>query len=274
MAIRLIVTDIDGTFFDDAHHYDVPRFNQQLPALAAQGIQFAVASGNQLLHLKHIFAHKSPLKTFVAENGGHIVDGDHVITEVVFEDGVLQALLWCLNTDPAFEHAHLRLSGKQHTYLQEGDPTLADEGTQYYLHDIELVPDLIQVHDDIYKVNLQWDKEGVQAEASILNQQFSDDLHATPSGWDSIDIIPSGVNKAFGLTQLQHYWHLKPSEIMAFGDNFNDLEMLQHVKYGYVMQNASDAMHQFNLPVTPLDNNHSGVLDMLDRVLSGADLNV
>ena len=36
--------------------------------------------------------------------------------------------------------------------------------------------------------------------------------------------------------------HLKitPGECVAFGDNYNDLEMLDSVKYGYVMDNAAD----------------------------------
>ncbi|MFD1671055.1 Cof-type HAD-IIB family hydrolase [Agrilactobacillus yilanensis] len=269
MSIRLIVTDIDGTFFDDAHNYDVDRFNAQYAEMQKQGIRFAVASGNQLPHLHYIFDRKSPLTTFVAENGSHIVDGAKVISETMIPMQTVHELLTHLAAHEIFDNAHVRLSGKQNTYLQANDPTINDDIVQYYLHDIAVVPDLMQVNDEIYKVNLDWRYHDIETQSEKLNALFGDYLHATPSGSGSIDIIPNGVNKAFGIDQLRDYWQLSKDEIMAFGDNFNDLEMLQHVKHGYVMKNATKSMHEFGLPTTPLDNNHSGVLDMIDRVLTG-----
>lgn len=268
MSIRLIVTDIDGTFFDDHHAYDIARFNVQYEALQQQGIRFAVASGNQLPHLQYIFAHKSPLTTFVAENGCHIVDGSELISEALISHGTIQALLAHIASDPIFENAHVRLSGKENTYLRLDDPTKNDDIVRYYLHDIALVPALENVDDDIYKVNLDWPNQDIEKQAEILNAIF-DQLHATPSGSGSIDIIPKHINKAVGVDALREHWQLSKDEILAFGDNFNDLEMLNHVKYGYVMKNAPKSMHRFGLPTTPLDNNHSGVLDVIDQVLKG-----
>lgn len=268
MSIRLIITDIDGTFFNDHHAYDIARFNAQYEALKQKGIRFAVASGNQLPHLEYIFAHKSPLTTFIAENGCHIVDGSELISEALIDHDTIQALLDHMASDPIFESAHVRLSGRKNTYLRLDDPTKNDDIVRYYLHDIALVPELRDVTDDIYKVNLEWSDQDIERQAALLNARFAK-LHATPSGSGSIDIIPKHINKAVGVDALRDHWHLSKDEILAFGDNFNDLEMLRHVKYGYVMKNAPKSMLQFGLPTTPLDNNHSGVLDVIDQVLQG-----
>ncbi|MCH4171589.1 MAG: Cof-type HAD-IIB family hydrolase [Lactobacillus sp.] len=269
MSIRLVVTDIDGTFFDDQHHYDVDRFNEQYQEMHRQGIHFAVASGNDLIHLHDIFEDKTPLQTFVAENGANIVDGQKPIAQSLIKPAILEPLIDRLESDPLFAGAHIHLSGKQGAYARKDDPSIHSELVRYYIPKMMAVDDLRDVSDDIYKLNLGFDQGDVMTEAQKINRLFGQHVFATPSGFGSIDVIPKGVNKAYGIDQLQQHWDLTPDEIMAFGDNFNDLEMLQHVKHGYVMKNAPEAMHQFDLPVTPLDNNASGVLDMLDRLLVG-----
>ena len=47
MSVKVIVTDMDGTFFNDAKTYNQPRFMAQYQELKKRGIEFVVASGNQ-----------------------------------------------------------------------------------------------------------------------------------------------------------------------------------------------------------------------------------
>ena len=42
------------------------------------------------------------------------------------------------------------------------------------------------------------------------------------------------------LSEVQQYFGLKPEECMAFGDNYNDIAMLDNVYYSYVMEKAVD----------------------------------
>ena len=46
MTVKVIVTDMDGTFLDDAKQYDRDRFQAQFEQLKARDIEFVVASGN------------------------------------------------------------------------------------------------------------------------------------------------------------------------------------------------------------------------------------
>lgn len=51
MTVKVIVTDMDGTFLNDAKQYDRPRFLAQFAQLRQQGIEFVVASGNRYYQL-------------------------------------------------------------------------------------------------------------------------------------------------------------------------------------------------------------------------------
>ncbi|EAB9321620.1 hypothetical protein D6Z50_08960 [Shigella flexneri] len=52
MSVKVIVTDMDGTFLNDAKTYNQPRFMAQYQELKKRGIKFVVASGNDAEMLK------------------------------------------------------------------------------------------------------------------------------------------------------------------------------------------------------------------------------
>lgn len=55
MSVKVIVTDMDGTFLNDAKTYNQPRFMAQYQELKKRGIEFVVASGNQYYQLISFF---------------------------------------------------------------------------------------------------------------------------------------------------------------------------------------------------------------------------
>ena len=55
MTVKVIVTDMDGTFLNDAKTYDRARFLAQFAQLQQRGIEFVVASGNQYYQLISFF---------------------------------------------------------------------------------------------------------------------------------------------------------------------------------------------------------------------------
>ena len=59
---------------------------------------------------------------------------------------------------------------------------------------------------------------------------------------------------------------ISADEIMAFGDAENDIEMLQKVKYGYVMENAKDFMKEQFQWIAPSFNDE-GVLEVIEYYL-------
>ena len=48
MTIKVIASDMDGTFLDDKGSYDKERFSQILDAMTARDMHFVVASGNSM----------------------------------------------------------------------------------------------------------------------------------------------------------------------------------------------------------------------------------
>lgn len=79
---------------------------------------------------------------------------------------------------------------------------------------------------------------------------------ATP--WHVIEIIKSGLNKAVGLKKAADYFKIPPQRIIAFGDEDNDLEMLEYAGHGIAMGNAIDQVKNIANEVT-LSNEEDGI---------------
>ncbi len=66
-----------------------------------------------------------------------------------------------------------------------------------------------------------------------------------------IDISNVGVNKYFGIEKIQKHYSLDYNDIYAFGDGYNDIEMIKNVKNGVVMGNSPQELQKYASYVAP-----------------------
>ena len=82
--IKLVATDMDGTFLNRQGSFDKARLRAVLDDFAQKGILFAAASGRPLLALEKMFADYHHQMAFIAENGTLVkADGS-----IIFESGL------------------------------------------------------------------------------------------------------------------------------------------------------------------------------------------
>lgn len=269
MTVKMIATDMDGTFLRDNKKYDVVRFREQLKFMEEKKIQFVAASGNQFYQLHNFF---TPVIDqykidFVADNGARIFKANKLIYEATVTREQLQKVIDWNAKNPASHNNLIILTGNHGAYVSNhAVDQVLDEVKSFYkpVHQVEK---LLDIQDEIFKVTFVWPSKQVEAYVATLLEVFGNELHATGSGFGSVDVLARGVNKAAGLCKLQAAYNIDAKDIIAFGDNNNDLEMLKYVGTGYVMPNAYQAMHQLGFNEALADNNHDGVLVTIDKIL-------
>lgn len=79
-----------------------------------------------------------------------------------------------------------------------------------------------------------------------------------------LDVIHGDCSKGQALEYWSRLRGIRPEEILAIGDNYNDLEMLRFAGWPVVMGNADDLLRQQGWPVT-LDCDSDGVAAALER---------
>ncbi|QED47202.1 Cof-type HAD-IIB family hydrolase [Cytobacillus dafuensis] len=85
--------------------------------------------------------------------------------------------------------------------------------------------------------------------------------------WHVIEIVKAGLNKAVGLKKASDYFNIPPERIIAFGDEDNDLEMLEYAGLGIAMGNGIDQVKTVANEVT-LTNEEDGVAVYLNELLN------
>lgn len=268
MAIKMIVTDLDGTFYHKDLTYDKERFNHLYKQMKENDIRFVVASGNQYYQLISFFDQRDEM-TFVSENGGYIVKEGKELFAVEIKEDTFHKVLDVISKYP--EITINIVCGKKSAYMHSSTP---DETFNIFLKYFPVmirVDDLHAVEDQIMKFALMTSEEKVDEIAAELNKVVDESLSVVTSGHGCIDLIVSGVHKGHALDKLMEIWDIQPEEVMAFGDARNDLEMLKKAKYGFVMANGTEFMKQEIGRVAPLSNEEDGELAIIEEYFANPE---
>ncbi|UAC49059.1 Cof-type HAD-IIB family hydrolase [Bacillus aquiflavi] len=85
--------------------------------------------------------------------------------------------------------------------------------------------------------------------------------------WYVVEIVRYGLNKAVGLKKVADYYGIPRERVVAFGDEDNDLEMLDFAGKGIAMGNAIDKVKTIANEVT-LTNEEDGIAVYLSELLN------
>lgn len=239
MAIKkLFVTDLDGTFLRSDHSFDKAALRKILAQFREKGYLFVAASGRSLLSVEGVFQGFEEDMAFIAENGSlisyqnRLVFQDKPIAPVVY-----LSLIERMNQGKYGKKERVLLSGIQGAFILEtADEAFASNSSAYYPN-IKRVADFSDIREDIVKLVMTFPEDELDAANQWLNAQF-DGVSSVTTGFESVDIILSDINKAVALSHLCEHFGLTNKDVIAFGDNQNDLEMLEFAGVAVATENA------------------------------------
>jgi hypothetical protein len=86
-----------------------------------------------------------------------------------------------------------------------------------------------------------------------------------------VDVLNAGCSKGHALERWANYRHVTREEVMAIGDNYNDIEMLAFAGHPFIMGNASEELRSRGWTLTR-SNAGNGVSAAIEHVLNGKAL--
>ncbi len=116
-----------------------------------------------------------------------------------------------------------------------------------------------------HKVMLMGTKISVDLLFPVLMDKLSDQMHIYRSNDTLIELAPKSVSK---LSAIELLLSSKESlaDVISFGDNYNDIEMLEHSGLGVAVANARDEVKAIANHIT-LKNTEHGVADFIKQYL-------
>lgn len=237
--IRLIASDIDGTLLQNGKRELNPELFQLIEQFYEKGILFCAASGRQYPPLRRLFEPVADKIAFMSENGGFVCYQDK---EIAVHPMPLKESLQVIDDISAQAGCEVQVSGKKQVYLSPRNPRFIKHIQEFVKNQVVLVKDFSKISEPFLKVSAMM-MEGVEQEVlEYFSGKWSDTFHVALAGSCWIDFTVS--NKGQGLAALCQVLEIPLAETAAFGDNYNDIEMLQMAKYSWAMSQADDAIQQ------------------------------
>ncbi len=265
MTVKLIAVDMDGTFLDTRSDYNRARFATQYAELQRRGIKFVVASGNQYYQLKTFFDALDPDIAYVAENGAYVVDKQQ---EIYCAHMPAEQTAQVLEFISGIDDIEVTVCGKNGAYmLEKFGEGFFKKMSRYYFR-LNRVGSYADVKEPIFKFALEVPVEKLAALMVRVDENIGGMVKPVSSGHGSVDLVIPGNHKANGLKKIQQIYGIEDSDVVAFGDGGNDLEMLQHAGFGFAMQNAQPAVLVAARYRAGL-HHEEGVLQIIDDCLEG-----
>lgn len=261
--IRMIVTDMDGTFLNSEHEVS-PDFPKVYEELKKRNILFVPASGRQMLGITKYFGDQENDMAFIAENGGYVIYKNEELFADQMEQRYIAEIITAIRKIPG---ATAVLSGKKKAYVETDNPDFIRYISQFYT-DNEVVEDLTHENSDsIFKIAV-YHPEGSELNVYPFVRDFEKyNLEVVVSGKYWLDIMNKNINKGNALEKLQAALNITPQQTMAFGDYMNDIEMLKNSKYSYAMKNAHPSVKKA-ANFEACSNDNFGVLKIIKDYLN------
>ena len=228
---------MDGTFLDGQGQFDMERLKRLLISFREKGIYFAVASGRGLLSLEKLFDQVRDEIIFIAENGSVVQFHGEDLYEATMSQEFYLTAFEKLKSSPYVDTSKLLLTGKKGCYVLDTVDETYLKFSSHYNENIQKVKSLADITDEIFKFTTNFTPETIEAGEAWVNESVPG-VKAMTTGYESIDIVLDYVDKGVAIKALAEKLGLAMDEVMAFGDNLNDLHMMEVVGHPVAPENA------------------------------------
>lgn len=237
---KIIFSDIDGTLLNaerDLSDYTV----ETIKKLNNSNIPFILISSRMPAAMRHL-QKKMDIEhlPLISYNGGLIlVDGKPVSSTEIPIDTLSELSKFNENID-----VHLSLFHNDEWFVPKDDFWTRREINNTKVHpEFESNSNVISKwkseEKGAHKIMAMGEEENIDRIRDFLLENYPEDLHLYRSKPSYLEIAPKAISK---LTAVEHlldkHFRIPLSQSMAFGDNYNDIEMLKGVGMGIAVGNA------------------------------------
>ncbi len=229
--MKLIASDIDGTVLPLGELEIDPRLFEAIKKLDPKKAIFVVASGRNHNNIKKLFLPVADEVAILSENGTAVWNEDELIATIPIERELVQTIIDKLSTIPNLE---MYITTPTGGYIIPKDRERAAELMRSPIRQISLIESIDEIEGPIVKVTAFCYPDS-KTYFQTLKDLFKDDGVEVAIGGPNVVDVTVG-NKGAGLKKLAETMGVGPEDIYAFGDNYNDISMLNYAGNSYIVE--------------------------------------
>ena len=260
---KMICLDIDGTLLNSKHEISKKVKSVINVSANEKNIPVILVSARMPKGITFLQKELEIEQPIICYSGALILDKDNnILSKEIIEVSDLKEIykLACE------QNIHMSLYKDNEWYIEEMD---------YWAKQESEITNIIPTVANFKELIEVWEKEGTGPN-KILCMTEPDKitllkegtkhikLNIYPSKPTYLEIMPANASKTSAINVLQKKFNVKQSEIIAMGDNYNDIDMLEYAGLGIAMGNAPEEVKKHGNDVT-LTNDEDGVAVALEK---------
>jgi len=268
-----MATDLDGTLFDSKHALSGDN-RAALLALAEKGIVLVAATGRSRSSIPEFFSELKEIKYLITANGAriHLNSTDEIIREQFLQPAALEYIKPFL--DDIDVMCEFFWDGVPHVDVKRYNDAAA-YGIPRWFSDYffksrkplkDLKTEAFEHAEKIENINFIFGNEDVQDRVYLFLRKRTDLYELTSSFSFNYEIGGLGVSKGAAVDFIADLEGLTSEEVITFGDNDNDVTMIEYAGIGVAIANAVPRALAAADLVTEFDNNNSGFASALKQL--------
>ncbi|MFD0678164.1 MULTISPECIES: Cof-type HAD-IIB family hydrolase [unclassified Paenibacillus] len=262
MKYSMIALDVDGTLLND--NYEITDITKQaLQQAHASGIRIVLCTGRGPGNAVPILEQLGLEGVLITHNGAATIQtpGCILLHESGFSLTEIEPVIrYCRD-----KQVHFDVNTAFDMYV---DKIGATEESMYekYMLQPQRVSDVTLLNHSLVKFTIFGALELMDdVENDLRLMEMPKGLQYIRSGDYFIDVMSLEASKGKALEKLAQQWNIPREEIIAMGNYYNDIEMLEYAGLGIAMENSPDAVKAAANLVT-LSNNDNGVYKALVKL--------
>ncbi|MDR0880672.1 MAG: HAD family hydrolase [Clostridioides sp.] len=273
MRYKLVVSDMDGTLLDGTQEITTQN-KDAIDMILENDMKFAIASGRMYCSAKNHVDYLNTDIPIIACNGAMIksTSGELIYSNTIETEVALKILEILDKHDVYYQAQHSELLfSKDLGSKGRGE----SQKLKAYMKTLDNVVTKKDFTEDILKNNIL--KFTVMDEANPerlvgIREELSKikGIKMTSSMTCNIEIMSEDVDKGIALDMLAKHLNICSDEIIAVGDNYNDIEMLKYAGLGVAMGNAQEDVKKIADFITT-SNDESGFANAVFENLCSAE---
>lgn len=260
----MLVFDLDGTLLNDNH--EITFLTLEVLSTLEKDFKIIIATGRRLSEIRNV---RNQLKEIninenylVTANGAEVFLQENLIFRHAMSYSLVKEILKIdkdnvdvnlYTFDTWYSNSDVKSPIMKHFIRDLGLNVIIGDLTEL---DIDSVSKIVYYCNDLATLN--------KLDNEIKNKDFQD-IRVFFSSKDLLEITNINADKYNAIKNIAFLENIPLSDVLAFGDNNNDYEMLKNLGKGVLMKNANEFLkiNLANNETTKFSNNEEGVARFL-----------
>lgn len=260
--IKLLAIDLDDTLLTDSKEME-PKAKYLLRRASSEGIHVVISTGRGYASASYYSSMIAEGLPLISGNGARLTHGRN--GEKLLHSTIAGNI--------SSEIASYFDMNKWDLIVSTGEKLIRTNYTPLTTEDygFTFVDSGLVATSNFPECIISGDEKGVDYLIDICENRFSEKVyveifHNNDGSIFSVSVLDRKATKGYALKYLAQKLNLTKENIMAIGDNINDVSMLKEAGVSVVMGNAPDDIKQFADFVAPA-NNDAGVAFVIEKFL-------